>query len=260
MDNGFNISLKGKVALVTGGARGIGAECNRKLARAGADIIINHHHTDIDRIAADLLEQELLGLGVSVLKCEADISKEDEVMRMVNDGIEKYGKIDILVHNAAIVIPSKFEEMEYGTWKLMMDVILNGAFLVTRHTIPHMLSRSEGNIVMISSNAVLNGGGANAAYPSAKGGLEGLARQLVKEFSSKGIRTNIIQPAVIDTDMLRERYPSDEEVAEYGKKIPIGRVGKPVDVANAVVFLASDKSSYICGACLRVDGGRTLYK
>ncbi|MDO8685198.1 MAG: SDR family NAD(P)-dependent oxidoreductase [Clostridiales bacterium] len=260
MDKGFNISLRGKVALVTGGTRGIGAECNRQLARAGADIIINHYHSDVGRKAADKLEEELLSYGVGVLKCEADISKEDEVIEMIKNSVNRFGSIDILVNNAAILIPAKFEDMKFDTWKLMVDVILNGTFLVTRYTIPHMLANQGGSIIMISTNATINGGGSNASYPAAKAGMEGMAKQLVKEFSQKGIRTNIIQPAVIDTDMLRERYPTDKEIAAYGKSIPVGRVGKPVDIANAVVFFASDKSSYICGASLLVDGGRTYYK
>jgi len=256
----FEISLKGKVALVTGGARGIGAEVCRQMAIAGADIIINYYHSDIDRDAAAALEAELLSYGVSVLRCEADVSKEQEVKYMINCAIQKFGKIDILVNNAGILVSSKFEELSYETWGRMLDVILNGAFLVTRYTVPKMLENNNGSIVMITTNCTINGGGGSAAYPAAKAGVEGLAKQLVLEYASKGIRTNIIQPAVIDTDMFRQRYRTDEEVIEYGKKLPIGRVGKPVDIANAAVFLASDKASYICGVTLQVDGGRTFYK
>lgn len=260
MDREFVISLEGKVALVTGGARGIGAECNRQLAKAGADILLNYYHSDIDRMAADKLEAELIGYGARVLKCEADISKEDEVIEMMEKAISLFGRIDILVNNAAISIPAKFEEMKYGTWKALLDVILNGSYLTSRYAVPYMLKAGSGSIIMISTNATINGGGGGAHYPAAKAGMEGLAKQLVREFASRGIRTNIIQPAVIDTDMLRSRYPTDAEVEVYGKSLPVGRVGKPLDIANAVVFLSSDKASYICGASLLVDGGRTYYK
>jgi NAD(P)-dependent dehydrogenase (short-subunit alcohol dehydrogenase family) len=259
MTKGWNLSLEGKVALVTGGARGIGAETCRQLASAGADIIINHSHSSRGRIAAGKLEKELAELGVGIMLWEADVSKEQEVIHMVAQAIARFGHIDILVNNAGVCATAKFEEMTYQQWQAGLDVILNGTFLVTRYVIPHMLARHEGSIIMITSNATINGGGGGAHYPAAKAGMEGMAKQLVKEYAACGIRVNVIQPAVIDTDMLRERYPTDEEVQAYGKKIPVGRVGQPVDVANAVVFLASDKAGYICGASLLVDGGRAFY-
>lgn len=256
----FEISLKGKTALITGGARGIGAEICRQMAIAGADIIVNYYHSDVDRKAAEMLERELLNSGVSVLRCEADVSKEDEVRRMIDEAIDRFGKIDILVNNAGILVSSRFEEISSETWGKVLDVILNGAFLVSRYIIPHMLENKSGSIIMITTNCTVNGGGGSAAYPASKAGVEGLAKQLVVEYASKGIRTNIIQPAVIDTEMFRQRYRTDEEVGAYGKSLPVGRVGKPVDIANAAVFLASEKASYICGVTMQVDGGRTFYK
>lgn len=260
MNRGHYISFEGKVALVTGGARGIGAEICRQLAIVGANVVINHSHSQRGRNAAQKLGDEIKESGTEVLVCEADVSRENEVINMVDLVIERFGRIDIVVNNAAIIIPSKFEEMSYESWKTMNDVILNGTFLVTRYVIPHMLKNNSGSIVMISTNATLNGGGGTASYAAAKAGMEGLAKQLVKEYAAWGIRTNIIQPAVIDTDLLRERYPTDEEIAAYGKTIPVGRVGKPEDIANAVIFLALDKASYICSASLLVDGGRAFYK
>lgn len=256
----FNISLAGRTVLVTGGARGIGAEICRQMAIAGANIIINYYHIDQDRIAARKLEDELKDYGADVLCCEADVSKEEEVKDMVNKAIGKFSRIDILVNNAGLTLPAKFEEMNYETWKRVLDVVLNGTFFVTRYTVPHMLKNNYGSIIMISTNCTINGGGGGANYPAAKAGVEGLAKQLVVEYASRGIRTNIIQPSVIDTELLRQRYPTDKDIEEYGKKLPIGRVGKPVDIANAAVFLASDKASYICGASLLVDGGRTYFK
>ena len=256
---GFEISLKGKVALVTGGAKGIGAEICRQMALAGADIVINHHHTDSDRMAALELEKQLTGYGAAVLKCEADVSREPEVKEMMGAVIGKFGRLDILVNNAAILSPSKFEEMSYEKWKSVLDVNLNGVFLVTRHAVPYMLEKKSGSILMISSGTAINGGGGGANYPASKAGLEGMAKQLAKEYASRGIRVNVIQPAVIDTELLRQRYPTDEDIMEYGKRIPIGRVGKPSDIAYSIVFLASDKASYITGASLLVDGGRTYF-
>ncbi len=259
MTKGWVISLEGKVALVTGGARGIGAETCRQLALAGADVIINYSHSVRGRQAASKLEKELTQFGVQVMQCEADVSNEQEVIAMVKQAIARFGHIDILVNNAGVCATAKFEEMTYRQWQDSLDVILNGAFFVTRSVIPFMLKNNRGSIIMISSNATLNGGGGGAHYPAAKAGMEGMAKQLVKEYAARGIRVNVIQPAVIDTDMLRERYSTDEQVSAYGKKIPVGRVGQPVDVANAVVFLSSEKAAYICGASLLVDGGRAYY-
>jgi len=260
MKNGFCISFEGKTALVTGGARGIGAAACRQFAVAGANVVINHSHSERGRKAAQKLEQEIKELGVGVMVCEADVSNEEEVKDMVRKAVEKFGTIDILVNNAAILIAKKLVEMSYDDWKKVMSVNLDGTFLVTREVVPHMLKNGGGSIVMVTTNATINGGGGGVHYPASKGGMEGMAKHLIKEFLDKGIRVNIVQPAVIDTELLRERYPTDEEIEQYGKTIPVGRVGKPEDVANAIVFLASDKAAYICGASLLVDGGRAYYK
>ena len=256
----YEISLHEKTALITGGARGIGAQICRQMAQAGANICINYYHSDIDRKASAALSKELELKGTKVLQCEADISKEAEVNEMFDKAESLFGTVDIIVNNAGILISRKFDMLDKKSWDNMLDVILNGAFYVCKRGIPGMLRKEAGSIIMITTNCTINGGGGSAAYPAAKSGVEGLAKQLVLEYASKGIRTNIIQPAVIDTEMFRQRYKSDEEVLEYGKTIPVGRVGKPVDIANAAVFLSSDKASYICGAALQVDGGRTFYK
>ncbi len=253
----WEIDLTGKVAVVVGGSRGIGAECCRQLALAGADVAFSYINSEE---IAEKLEKELSETGINVFKYKSDVSKEQEVKAFMDTVLEKFSKIDILVCNAAILIPAKFEEMKYSTWRRMMDIMLDGAYFSARYAIGSMIEKKYGKIIFISTNATINGGGASVAYPAAKAGVEGLAKQLVKEYAGIGISTNIISPAVIDTDMFRERYPTDKEVAEYGKSLPVGRVGKPEDIANAVVFFASDKSSYICGHNLLVDGGRTFYK
>ena len=256
----YSISLEGKKALITGGARGIGAEICRQFAIAGADVAINYYHSDADRQAAASLKAEIEGYGKSALLCEADVSNETEVNSMIKDTTHHFGSIDIVVNNAGILFSSPFDELDNDTWNRVLAVILQGSFYVTRAAIPYMLKKGSGSIIMVTTNCTVNGGGGSAAYPAAKAGVEGIARQLTVEYASRGIRTNIIRPAVIDTDLFRQRYHTDEEVRQYGKKIPVGRVGKPEDIAHLAVFLASDKSSYICGAAIPVDGGRTYYK
>jgi 3-oxoacyl-[acyl-carrier protein] reductase len=179
---------------------------------------------------------------------------------MVEEVAIDFGSIDIVVNNAGILESSPFDELGTDTWNHILGVILQGAFYVTRPAVPYMLKKNSGSIIMITTNCTINGGGGSAAYPAAKAGVEGLARQLTIEYAGRGIRANIIRPAVIDTELFRQRYDTDEAVREYGKKLPVGRVGKPEDIANLAVFLASDKSSYICGAAIPVDGGRTYYK
>jgi 3-oxoacyl-[acyl-carrier protein] reductase len=257
----YEISLAGKVALVTGGARGIGAEICRQLAAAGASVCINYYPSEQDRVPAHALREELEADGkTQTLLCEADVSSQAAVTDMASQIESKFGHLDIVVNNAGILITSPFEQLAFDQWQKMIQVILNGAFFVCQAAIPMMLRQNSGSIIMISTNCTINGGGGSAAYPAAKAGVEGLARQLVLEYASRGIRTNIIQPAVIDTEMFRQRYKTDAEVEAYGKRMPVGRVGKPVDIANAVVFLASEKASYICGLTMQVDGGRTFYK
>ncbi len=256
----YIISLEGKVALVAGGSRGIGAECCRQLAAAGAGIIINHTHSKRGTSAGEKLEEELKQAGAEVLRCPADISSEEEVKEMIKQAVGYFGHIDIVVNNAAIMEYTPLEKMSYDEWKRVMRVNLDGPMLVVREVLPGMLERGSGVIIMISSNAVINGGGNSLHYPASKAGLEGMVKGLAKDYAPRGIRANVIRPAVIDTDLLRERYPTDEDMERYAATIPVRRVGKPEDIANMVVFLASDKASYICGESINVDGGRTYFK
>ena len=256
----FEISLKGKTALVTGGARGIGAEVCKKMAEAGANIVVNYYDCEPDREALKELIPYLESKGVKAIASMADVSKEDQVNKMVKEAEEAFGGVDILVSNAGITPVAKIEEMSTEVWHRVLGVILDGAFYATRAVLPYMLKKGSGKIVMVTSNCAVNGGGGSAAYPAAKRGVEGLVKQLAYDYAGKGIRANIVRPSVIDTALLRERYPSDEDVAAYGKKLPVGHVGKAEDIANAVVFLASDQAEYISGESILVDGGRTLYK
>ncbi len=255
----FEISLKGKTALISGGARGIGAEICKKMAEAGANVVVNYYDCDPDREALKTLIPYLESKGVKVLACMADVSKEEEVNAMMAEAAN-FGGVDIVVHNAGITPVAKIEEMSTATWRRAMGVILDGAFFLTRAALPHMLEQGKGSFIMVTTNCTVNGGGGSAAYPAAKCGVEGLVKQLAYEYAGKGIRANVIRPAVIDTDLLRERYPSDAEIADYGKRLPVGHVGKSEDIANVAVFLASDMAEYICGESVLVDGGRTYYK
>ena len=256
----FEISLKGKTALITGSARGIGAEIARQFAKAGANIVVNYIDIPADQEAWPKLVDELKAEGVDAIAVCADVSNEEQVNAMVAKANEHFGGVDILVHNAGITPVCKLEEMPTSLWKKCLGIMLDGAFYCTRAVLPYMLSKKCGKILMISSNCAVNGGGGSVGYPAAKAGVEGIVKTLVNAYAAEGIRANVIQPAVIDTDLFRQRYDTDEKVAEYGKKQPVGHVGKPIDIANCAVFLCSDKAEYICGATIPVDGARTYYK
>ncbi len=188
-------------------------------------------------------------------------NKVDYAMFRNEDGSVTAIEDDKLYFVVAGITPvSTIEDMPTAMWRKTMGVMADGPFYCTREVLPYMLSKKCGKILMITTNCTVNGGGGSVGYPAAKSAAEGIVKTLVNAYADKGIRANIIQPAVIDTDLFRQRYDTDEKVAEYGKKQPVGHVGKPIDIANAAVFLCSDKAEYICGAILPVDGARTYYK
>ena len=255
----YEIKMNNRTCLIMGGSRGIGAECCRQLASAGANIAFGYYASEGEKARAEELVKQIEQYNVKVKGYALDVSEQEQVSEMVDRVIVEFGTVDVLIYCAGILIASPFGNMTYELWRKMMSVNLDGAFFTCKSVIPNMLQNNGGRIIFISTNTTINGGGSTVAYPASKAGLEGFAKQLLNEYLSKGINVNIISPAVIDTDLLRERYPTDEMIEEYGKKLPVKRTGKTEDVANAVVFLASDKSSYICGHNLLVDGGRTFY-
>ena len=252
----FEICLKGKTCVVVGGARGIGAECVRQLAQAGGNVAFAYARAHDQ---AKKLEDEAESIGVRIKGYALDVGNEQKVTDMFHAVNESFGSVDIMVYSAGVTISSPLEEITSDIWRKTMAVNVDGAFYSAKAALPYMLKNGGGKMIFISSNATINAGGNCVAYPASKGALNGLAKQILKEYLSKGINVNIVSPAVIDTDLFRQRYPTDEIVADYGKSLPVGRVGTPEDVAYAVVFLASDKASYICGHNLLVDGGRTYY-
>ncbi len=253
----FEISLEGKTCVVMGGSRGIGAECCRQLAATGANVAFSYRK---EAAISQELIKELFSHNVKAKAYQMDVSNFNQVKDMIEDVYSEFTSIDVLVYNAALLSASNFETISYESWREAFAVNVDGAFFSAKITIPIMLKNGGGKIIFIGTNATINAGGGTVAYPASKSALVGLAKQLLKEHLSLGINVNIVSPAVIDTDLLRERYPSDAQIDEYGKNIPVGRVGKPIDIANAVVFLASNKADYICGHNLLVDGGRTYYK
>ena len=251
----MKVDLSGKVAIVTGASRGIGRAIALALARDGADILVNaRSNIGEARKVAGKIES----MGRRVLVILADVSNKEDVDNMVKKTIEVFGKIDILVNNAGVVgstVP--IQELKEEDWDRIIRVDLKGTFLCCKAVVPHMINRRSGKIVNISSIAGKEGNANMTAYCAAKAGIIGFTKALSEEVARYGIRVNCVCPALIETELV-ERM--DKQQAEYLKsKIPLGRLGKPEEVAELVKFLVSDASDFIAGQAYNIDGGRGKY-
>lgn len=248
------ISLSGKVALVTGGSRGIGAACCRLLAAAGADIGIAY------RTRGDLahsLAAEIERGGRRAVALQADVMQAPFVQHLVERLVEELGGLDIVVNNAGIWSAGPIETTTDADWQRMLGVNLSGPFHVVRAAVPHLRARPGASIVNIVSTAGQRGEAAHGHYAATKGGLIAWTRSLAVELAP-GIRVNAVSPGWIRTDMT-EYYLAPERIGESLKEpIPLGKPGEPEDVAGPVVFLASELARHITGAVINVNGGSVL--
>lgn len=240
----YTIDLSGQVAIVTGGVKGIGRAVCRLLAQAGADIVLDDI---LGEEAARPTVEHIEGLGRRVAFVQADVAIPSDVERIVEVGLKAFGRIDVLVNNAGVS----------EDWDRTLAVNAQGPYLCAMAVLPHMVERGSGRIVNISSAAALSGSTGAPAYVVSKGGVFSLTRYLAREYAPKGVLVNGIMPAVIQTDMLMARYKTEEALYEhYIPRMPIRRVGQPIDVANVVLFLCSELSNYISGEVIVADGGR----
>lgn len=248
--------VAGKVAIVTGGASGLGRACAETLAREGANVLI----ADLDESAATSVCDRIRSQGGEASAVCVDISAEDDVLRMVATAIERYGRLDVLHNNAAVTDPehqardASLLELDVEVWDRTFSVDLRGAMLGCKHAIPRMIENGGGSIINTSSNSALAGDLSLNAYAAAKGGLNTLSLSVATAFGKQGIRCNAVSPAHIDSPSLRKNV-SPEVVEMLLAECLTPRLGTPADVAALVLFLASDESAYITGQILRVDGG-----
>jgi 2-hydroxycyclohexanecarboxyl-CoA dehydrogenase len=245
------MSLQGKVAVVTGGARGIGRAISLRLARDGAAVSV----WDLRADGVHETVEEIRQAGGKAMACVGDAANAGEVARCANETRQAFGPIHILVNNAGIVGFDRFLTITEEMWDRMMQINMKGPFLCSKEIIPDMLEAKWGRIINISSSSAQTGAASMSHYVASKGGVIGLTKGLAIEFAATGITVNNVPPGFVDTPMLRE---SPVNMETYAQGMPMKRSGQPEDIAAAVSYLASEDANYVTGQTLSVNGGRFL--
>ena len=244
--------LKDKTAIITGGGTGIGLATARAFYQEGAKIILFGRRKE-------KLEKAVEKLGDSAIIVQGDMTNNNDLDQLINETLHNFKKIDILVNNAGLFNGSPLHEISDSQWDEIMDINIRSVFQLTRRVLPVMLSQKYGSIIHISSILGLIAVPQVAAYNVSKGALNQFSRSIAVEYGSSGIRSNSICPGLIATDMTADLMKDADLMKEWSKEYPIGRFGKPEDVANACLYLASDESSFVTGITLPVDGGFTAH-
>jgi gluconate 5-dehydrogenase len=241
----------GRVAIVTGAGSGLGRQIALQLAAEGARVAV----VDLDEGRARSVVDEIAAGGGRAVAVRADVSKPADVKRMTDTAVTEFGRLDILVNNAGVRVIVPFVEQTLDQWQLLIDVMLTGPMLCSQAAIPHMLAAGKGKIVNVGSVTGILGLTKRAAYAAAKAGLHGLTKALAYELSSQKIYVNAVAPGLIETPMNTAYFEDEQFTQLLRRELPLGRWGQPDEIANVVLFLASDASDYVCGAIWNVDGG-----
>ncbi len=259
-----NALLLGQSALVTGANSGIGKAVAIALANDGANVVVNYvTHPE----TADEAVQQIINNGGNAIAIKADVSKEDEVILMFQQMLEKFGTIDILVNNAGLQKDASFENMSLADWQLVINVNLTGQFLCAREAVKEFLRRgviserscAAGKIISMSSVHEIIPWAGHVNYAASKGGINMMMKSMAQELAPKKIRVNSIGPGAIQTPINRQAWETEEALSKLLKLIPYGRIGQPEDIAKVAVWLASDESDYLTGTTIFADGGMLLY-
>lgn len=242
--------LNGKVALITGGTRGIGKGICEKFAQEGATVVFTYLSSEEK---ANALANELSANGVEVLAVRSDASQLEQAEKLIETIIEKYGQLDVVVNNAGVTRDNLLMRMKEEDWDAVMNTNLKSVFNLTKSVQRPMLKQRSGSIINISSVVGVQGNAGQSNYAASKAGIIGFSKSIAKELGSRNIRCNAIAPGFIETEMTEAL--DEKVVEEWRKSIPLKRGGTPEDVANAAVFLASDLSAYVTGQTISVCGG-----
>lgn len=245
--------LEGRVAVVTGASRGIGREVALTLAKYGADVVVNYNGSE-EKAKEVVAEIETLGRKSIAIK--ASVSSMDEVSQMIDETVEKFGRIDILVNNAGITKDNLVLKMTEDDFDTVIDTNLKGTFLCMKQVYRLMMKQRYGRIINMSSVIGVSGNAGQVNYAASKAGVIGMTKSLARELGTRGVTVNAIAPGFIETEMTD--VLSDKVKQEIEGQIPLKRMGQVQDVAEAVAFLASDKAAYITGQVLHVDGGMVM--
>ena len=246
--------LDGKVAIISGGARGQGATEARMLAMEGASVVFG----DILDDAGRQVEAQIRELGGEATYIHLDVTSEADWQSAVDTAVSRYGKLNVLVNNAGILIRKTLEETTGEDWDRIMDINAKGVFLGTRAAIPAMREAGGGSIVNISSTAgLVSSPSGSASYTATKGAVRLLSKSTAIQYAREGIRCNSVHPGPIETDMIQDSLDDPAAMELRMQRLPMGRIGKPEEVAYGVIYLASDESSFVTGSELVIDGGTT---
>ena len=235
-----------KAVFITGGARGIGNAMAKLFYKNGYNVAINYNKSEKEALS---LKEELPG----ILILKGDVSKEEDVIKMIDAAIGHFGKIDVLVNNAGICIPSLVTDTSLSDWEKTFGVNVTGTFLASKYAAKNMIQNHSGSIINVSSIWGVSGASCESCYSASKGAVIAFTKALSKELGLSGIRVNCVAPGYIDTDMNKDI--SEEDRQAFAQETPLGRIGTPVEVAKAVLFLASEEASFITGQILGCDGG-----
>ncbi|TAJ27614.1 MAG: 3-oxoacyl-[acyl-carrier-protein] reductase [Nitrospirae bacterium] len=246
------MSLEGKVAIVTGAAQGIGRAIAETLARAGADVVV----ADLDPGRSQEAVAAITQLGRKALNVKVNVADWNDAKGMVDQVLKEWGKIDILVNNAGITRDGLLLRMKEEDWNLVLQVNLNGTFHCTKAALQPMTKQRSGRIVNIASIVGAMGNAGQANYAASKAAVIGFTKSVAREYASRMVTVNAVAPGFIDTAMTQGLSAEVKETLQ--KQIPLGRLGRPADIAEAVRFLASDEAGYITGQVLHVNGGMLM--